>query len=156
MTGVSATAVTEGPRDAVFAWWTDYHPDDHKGRLFRSYGDVERRVVWTEPGKGVEYRDEGKVLRLPFEARTVAEITPPERIKGRTESMRGTLHTDYWFEALPGGGTRITARAEYEPPKVVQKFAPLTDTMIHAALAYDLRAHVKEFDDWWKREGGGA
>lgn len=143
---VSTTAVTTGDRDSLFAWWTDYAEEDHATRAFARYGHVTRRVVWLEPGKGVEYEDEGKVIGLPVTFRTTAEFTPPERVKARTSCQYGVLDTDYWFEALPGGGTRVTARAHYTEPRVVRKVAPLTNTALQGALAYDLRTHLKEFE----------
>ena len=144
---VSTTVVTTADRDALYAWWTDYEEHDHRGRAFLRYGDVRRRVVWHEPGKGIEYVDEGKVIGIPMTFRTVASLTPSERVHARTESSRGTLETDYWFEALPGGGTRLTARATYHESPRARLVAPLTSTALQGALAYDTRSHVAEFEE---------
>ena len=142
----TTSLVTPADRDAIYAWWTDYAEHDHRHRAFARYGDVARRVVWREPAKGVEYVDEGRIIGIPVTLRTTATLAPPERVHARTDSRWGVLETDYWFEALGGGGTRITARAQWQEHPAVRFAAPLTQTVLHGALAYDLRTHVKEFE----------
>lgn len=142
----SAQVVTAGDRDALFAWWTDYADEDHAHVAFTRYARVKRRVIWREPGKGAEYVDEGRALGFDLKARTIVELVGRDRVSARSESNLGSLDSEYWFETLTGGGTRVTARATYHEPLKARLLAPITDPVLSTLIGYDLRAHVREFE----------
>lgn len=142
----NAQVVTAADRDTLFAWWTDFTEDDHAHVAFTRYGRVRRRVIWREPGKGAEYLDEGRALGFEVKARTIVELVGRDRVSARSESNLGSLDSEYWFEALTGGGTRVTARATYHEPPKARILAPITDAVLSTLIGYDLRAHVREFE----------
>lgn len=142
----TAVVVTPAERDALFEWWTQYGESDHAHASFTRYASMKRRVLWREPGKGIEYVDEGRALGFELKARTLAEFHAPERVSAKSESNLGGLDSEYWFERLPAGGTRLTATATYHgaPGGVLARIA--SDSLLSTLLGYDLRAHVREYE----------
>lgn len=152
----TASALSTAPREVLYEWWTDYSDRDHPDAHFPKT-EIERRIVWREPGKGCELVDEGRVMGLPLHSRSIIELTPPERVHARADTNRGKLEVDYWFEGLPGGGTRLTARALLLEPRAESRaaqalamgrriVAPITASALHGLLVFDLRAHLAEFE----------
>lgn len=125
------------PRDAVYAWWTDFLPDDHPGPP--SPATSAREIV----------KRDGNQLWLRERARRPAPVTLEEHVvldppKGYAVEARypaAVVRYEYRFEPS-AEGTRIRPTAEVMPRHVGRVLVPLFAARIRRYAERDTDYHL--------------
>ncbi len=127
------------PRDAVYAWWTDFREDDHRSR--DSPASSRREIL----------RRDGDELWLRERARRPAPVTVLEHVT--LEPPRGyavdarypgvDARYEYRFEAA-GETTRIRLTADLAPHHVARLLAFLFRGSIERYAERDTDFHIRQ------------
>ena len=126
------------PRDAVYAWWTDFREDDHPGRP--SPATSSREIL----------RREGDELWLRDRAARPAPVTleehvilhPPEGYSVEARYPGADVRYAYRFEPVPDG-TRITLEAVLRPRHVGRLLLPLVRGRVQRYAERDTDYHLR-------------
>jgi hypothetical protein len=108
------------PRDAVYAWWTDFRPDDHPGRPSPA---TSSREILRREGSEIWLRD--RAIRPG--PTTVAEhviLDPPNGYVVEARYPGADVRYEYRFERA-GETTRIRVDAVIRPRHVGHLLLPL-------------------------------
>jgi hypothetical protein len=139
---VRVERVVPFPRDAVYAWWTDFRPDDHPGRP--SPATSAREVL----------RREGNEIWLRDHARRPAPVTVEERVvldppNGYAVTARYPAvdaHYEYRFEAT-GTGTRVLLLAHLRPHHVMRLLLRVFQGRVQRYAERDTDDHLRRMSE---------
>lgn len=127
------------PRDAVYAWWTDFREDDH---LARGSPAESRRLVLRHDGREVWLRDRAThPARITVDAYVV--LDPPHGYRVQARYPLADAEYTYRFEAVPKG-TRVLLRGTVFPRHIGRILVPLTAPWWRRYAARDLDFHLRE------------
>ncbi len=126
-------------RDDVYAWWTDFTEDDHRGERSPSRA---RRVVLRREGEEIWIRDH---------ATRPAPVTIEEHVllhprSGYVVSARypaANVRYEYRFEPIREG-TRILLTAEIRPRHIGRALLPLFRGRVVRYAERDTDFHVRQ------------
>ncbi len=126
------------PRDAVYAWWTDFREDDHRSR--RSPASSRRELL----------RQEGNEVWLRDHARRPAPVTLAEHVvldppNGYAVDARypgADVRYEYRFEPI-AEGSHISLVAEVRPRHLGRILLPLFRGRIERYAARDTDFHLR-------------
>jgi Polyketide cyclase / dehydrase and lipid transport len=130
------------PREAVFAWWTDFREDDHlhAGSPARSVRSVVRRS-----GNEVWLRDEAtRPVRLRVEEHVT--LDPPLGYGVEARYPGADVRYAYRFETVDDG-TRISFETSLRPLGLGWILVPLTAWWWRRYAARDLDYHLARMAD---------
>jgi hypothetical protein len=135
------------PRDAVYAWWTDFRKDDHPGRP--SPATSSRQILRRE-GHEVWLRDQAsRPALVTLEEHVI--LDPPDGYAVEARYPGADARYEYRFEPV-AEGTRIRLEAAIQPRHLGHILLPLfrgwaqryaeRDTDFHLQrMKEDLAAH---------------
>lgn len=132
--------------DEVYAWMTDYGPDDHASEAYRR-------------GAGVKEGDRRKAVRKVL-ARRADEVeledtwghdTFRTRVALDRAARAVTIHGDWGYRATwravpERGGTRVVAEGAMEPRGLFALLLPLVAKKLQKQTADDFRGHVADLE----------
>ena len=98
------------PRDAVYAWWTDFREDDHIGR---SSPATSRREILKRDGHEIRLRDHAR-RPAPVTIEERVTLHPPNGYAVAARYRGAAVHYEYRFES-GADGTRILLVADVRP-----------------------------------------
>jgi hypothetical protein len=141
----SFEAHVPAPPDAVFAWMSDYAPDDHANERFQRGAGVKaddrthnHRVVARKDARHLVVRDEWGRRRFELQV----ELAPEAR-EIRLAGQMG--YRGVWRAAPDGaGGTRVTSEGALEPRGALRLFAPLFAGAFVRQMKQDFDGHVAD------------
>ena len=138
------------PRDAVFAWWTDFREDDH--RHPGSPADSTRTIL-GRTGNEVWLRDRAtRPMRVTIEERVF--LNPPLGYAVDARYPAADVRYTYRFDA-EGDGTRVTLDVDVRPRHVGWILIPLATPWWRRYTERDLDFHLREMERDL-RDGGNA
>ncbi len=108
------------PREAVYAWWTDFRPDDHEGRP--SPAAAVREILRRENHE-IWLRDHAS-RPAPVTVEEHVVLDPPNGYAVEARYPGADVHYAYRFEPT-GEGTRIRVEAVVRPRHVGHLLLPL-------------------------------
>ena len=132
---------TRFPRDAVYAWWTDFAGDDHlrPGSPAKSVREIVRR-----DGNELWIRDRAS-RPLPMSIEEHVTLHPPNGYDVRARYPGADVAYGYRFE--PGGrGTAVTLEVDVQPRGLGHVLVPLTTWWWRRYAARDLDFHLEEMN----------
>lgn len=157
MTTYEHTLRVRVPRDAAFAWWTDYREDDHAGPRWEGFGEGTRTVV--------EKDDEHALLHDTFQGHAIeteVAFDPPDRVALEGEALGTRFSAEIVFEEArteddPDGPlTVIHARGEVAPEGLLARLSsPLWMGRVVDTIKRDLDIHGEEMEEALGGAGGG-
>ncbi len=108
------------PRDAVYAWWTDFRPDDHPGRPSPA---TASREILRRQGTEVWLRDRAS-RPVPVTVHEHVVLDPPNGYAVEARYPGAEVRYAYRFEPT-AEGTRIHLEAVVRPRHVGHLLLPL-------------------------------
>ncbi len=126
------------PRDAVYAWWTDFRPDDHPGRP--SPATSSREIVRRE-GHEVWLRDRA-ARPAPVTLEEHVVLDPPNGYTVEARYPGADAHYEYRFEPTPEG-TRILLEAVVRPRHLGRVLLPLFRGRVRRYAERDTDYHLR-------------
>ncbi len=109
------------PRDAVYAWWTDFREDDH--RHSGSPSAATREVI-RRRGNEVWLRDRAsRPVRMTIEERVI--LDPPDGYSVDGRYPGATVRYAYRFEPT-AEGTKLSLVADVRPRHIGWILVPIT------------------------------
>jgi hypothetical protein len=127
------------PREAVYAWWTDFREDDHRGPDAPA---TSTRLVLPREGRDVWLRDVAtRPARVTVDAHVV--LDPPHGYRVRARYPLADADYAYRFEPVPEG-TRILLTGTILPRHVGRILVPLSAPWWRGYAARDLDFHLRE------------
>lgn len=144
------TDVVDGPPEAVWAWMTEFSPDDHASEAFRRGAGVEK----TRASSRTILSREGNVLRIEDRdgaSKYVQTVTlHPER---RAVHIAGQMDYDATWTATPEiSGTRLTVEGQMGKG-LVGSLMRLFQTRMRKSMERDFRGHVEDLRETLKSRG---
>lgn len=119
------------PRDDVYAWWTDFRPDDHSTRASPAHS---HREILRTTGNDIWMRDRAtKPVHVTIEEHVT--LDPPLGYRVEARYPAADVRYAYRFDPM-GIGTRIFLDAEIRPRHVGHLVYPL---LRRAAIRYTER-----------------
>ncbi len=125
------------PRDAVYAWWTDFQEDDHRSRHSPA---SSRREILRRDGNEVWLRD---LARRPAPV-TLDEhvvLDPPNGYAVEARYLGADVRYEYRFEPS-ANGTRISLVADVQPRHVGRVLLPLFRPRVQRYAERDTDFHL--------------
>lgn len=130
------------PRDAVYAWWTDFREDDHRSRP--SPASSARRIL-RQTEREVWLRD--RALRpVPVTIDEHVILDPPTGYRVEARYPGADVRYEYRFEAAPGG-TTIRLTAEIRPHHLGRALLPLFRGWVQRYAERDTAYHVRRMTE---------
>lgn len=129
------------PQDAVYAWWTDFRPDDHErsGSPARSVREILR-----DQGDEVWLRDRAvRPIRVTIEEHVIRR--PPDGYSVEARYPGADVAYSYRFEPVDRG-TKIVLEASVRPRGLGQVLVPLTAWWWRRYAVRDLDFHLREME----------
>ncbi len=126
------------PRDAVYAWWTDFREDDHRSR--RSPASSRREIVRRD-GNEVWLRDHAR-RPAPVTIEEHVILDPPNGYAVEAHYPGADVRYEYRFE-LSTEGSRISLLAEVRPRHLGRILLPLFRGRIERYAARDTDVHLR-------------
>ncbi len=138
------------PRDAVYAWWTDFHEDDHRSR--RAPASSRREIL----------RREGDELWLRDRSTRPAPVTLEEHVvlhptNGYTVTARypgADVRYTYRFEPVTAG-THVFLEADIRPRHVGHLVLPLLRGWARRYAERDTDFHLRRMTEDLTTAGSG-
>jgi hypothetical protein len=127
------------PRDAVFAWWTDFQEDDH-----RDPGSPARstRIILRRSGNEIWLRDRA-TRPVPVTIDEHVTLDPPSGYTVEARYPGADVWYAYRFDPQEGG-TRVTLEADVQPRGLGRILVPLTAAWSRRYAARDLDYHLEQ------------
>ncbi len=126
------------PRDAVYAWWTDFREDDHGSR--ESPASSHRTVLRRE-GNDVWLRDRA-TRPAPVTIREHAVLDPPTGYTVWARYPGAEARYEYRFDPVPEG-TRVVLEAQVHPRHLGRILLPLVRRWVGRYAERDTDFHVR-------------
>ncbi len=126
------------PRDAVYAWWTDFREDDHRGR--HSPASSHRELLRRE-GHEVWLRDRAR-RPAPVTLEEHVVLDPPNGDRMEARYPGADVRYEYRFEPS-AEGSRISLIAEARPRHLARILLPLFRGRIERYAARDTDFHLR-------------
>ena len=139
---VRVERVVPFPRDAVYAWWTDFREDDHQSR--QSPASSHREILRRSDNE-VWLRDRA---RRPAPATVVEHVIlePPDGYRVDARYPAVDVRYEYRFDATPDG-TSIHLRADLTPHHIARLLARLFEGSIRDYAERDTDFHIRKMTD---------
>jgi hypothetical protein len=127
------------PRDAVFAWWTDFQVDDH-----RDPGSPARstRIILRRSGNEIWLRDRA-TRPAPVTIDEHVTLDPPSGYTVEARYPGADVWYAYRFDPQERG-TRVTLEADVQPRGLGRILVPLTAAWSRRYAARDLDYHLEQ------------
>lgn len=137
------------PREAVYAWWTDFRPDDHPDR---SSPATSAREILRRDGNEVWLRDHAsRPARVVLEEHVV--LDPPNGYAVEARYPGADVRYAYRFDPVPGG-TAIRLEARVQPRHVGHLLLPFFRGWAQRYSERDTDYHLRRMSlDLAAREG---
>ncbi len=126
------------PRDAVYAWWTDFRPDDHRGRPSPA---TSSREILRQEGNEVWMRDHA-ARPAPVTLEEHVTLRPPEGYSVEARYPGADARYEYRFEPA-AEGTRILLEAVVRPRHVGRLLLPLFRGRVQRYAERDTDYHLR-------------
>jgi len=127
------------PRDDVYAWWTDFREDDHRGHDSPA---ASRRTILRRERNEVWLRDRAtRPAPATIDERVI--LDPPNGYAVRARYPGAEARYKYRFEPVPEG-TRIVLRAEIHPGHLGRVLLPLARRSVQRYAERDTDFHLRE------------
>ncbi len=130
------------PRDAVYAWWTDFREDDHRSRDSPANS---RRAILRREGNEVWLRDRA-TRPVPVTIEEHVVLHPPDGYAVRARYPGAEARYEYRFEPMPDG-TRITLEAEVQPRHIGRFLLPLARRSVQRYAERDTDFHLRKMTE---------
>ncbi len=129
---------TPFPRDAVFAWWTDFREDDHQ---HPGSPAASTRTVLRRTGNETWLQDRAtRPLRVTIEEHVI--VDPPLGYAVEARYPAADVRYTYRFD-VEGDGTRVTLDVDVRPRHVGWILIPLTTPWWRRYSERDLDFHLE-------------
>lgn len=128
------------PRDEVYAWWTDFKPDDHAGErtLHGTRTDLRREGdAWT-------WTDLFVTMGLRTRWRWRVALHPPQWEELHGETKLGRLDGIITFQEV-AGGTRVEEVGTFSPTGLGKVLARVLRRPLVRLLSEDFKEHWEDF-----------
>lgn len=125
------------PRDAVYAWWTDFRPDDHPGRPSPA---TSSREILRREGNEIWLRDRGR-RPAPATLEEYVVLDPPNGYAVETRYPGADARYEYRFEPVPEG-TRIVLEAVLLPRHIGRILLPIFRGRVRRYAGRDTDYHL--------------
>ncbi len=145
---VRVERVVPFPRDAVYAWWTDFREDDHRDRQSPA---SSRRTVLLRNGDEVWLRDHA-TRPAPVTLEEQVALHPPSGYAVRTRYPGAEVRYEYRFDPV-SEGTRVALRAEVVPRHLGRILLPLARTRVIRYAERDTDFHLRRMAEDFMAEG---
>ncbi len=126
-------------RDAVYAWWTDFRPDDHPGKPSPA---TSSREILRREGNEVWMRDRA-ARPAPATVEEHVVLDPPNGYTVDARYPGADARYEYRFEPV-AGGTRIVLEAVVQPRHVGRLLLPLFRGRVQRYAERDTDYHVRK------------
>ena len=135
---VRVERVVPFPRDAVYAWWTDFREDDHPGSA--SPATSTREIVRRE-GREIWIRDRA---RRPAPVTILEHVTldPPGGYRVEAHYPAVDVRYEYRFDAV-AGGTAVRLTADLIPHHIGRLLSRLFGRRIRRYAERDTDFHLR-------------
>lgn len=130
------------PRDAVYAWWTDFREDDHGSRGSPA---ASRRTILRRHGNELWLRDRATRPWL-VTVREHVVLDPPNGYSVEARYPGADVRYEYRFEAT-AKGTRILLSANLAPRHVGRLLAQMFAGRIRQYAERDTDFHLRVMTD---------
>ena len=131
--------VVRFPRDAVYAWWTDFREDDHRGPDSVARSD---RIILRREGNEIWLRDRAtRPARVTIDEHVT--LDPPNGYAVATRYPGAEVRYEYRFEPVDAG-TRIVLEVRVHPRHVGRILVPLTRPWWRRYAERDTDSHLRE------------
>ena len=127
------------PPDVVYAWWTDFREDDHRGDGAPSRA---RRTILRRDGEQVWLLDQA-TRPAPFTIDEHVLLQPRSGYQVSARYPAANVRYEYRFEPVRGG-TRIELRAEIDPRHIGRFLLPLFRRRVIRYAERDTDFHVRK------------
>ncbi len=129
---------TPFPRDAVFAWWTDFRQDDHQ---HPGSPAASTRTVLRRTGNEIWLQDRAtRPMRVTIEEHVI--LNPPLGYAVEARYPAADVRYTYRFDA-EGDGTRVTLDVDLRPRHVGWILIPLATPWWKRYTQRDLDFHLE-------------
>ncbi len=133
---------TPFPRDAVFAWWTDFREDDHR---HPDSPAASTRTVLRRTGNEIWLQDHAtRPMRVTIEEHVI--LDPPLGYAVEARYPAADVGYTYRFDA-EGDGTWVTLDVDVRPRHVGWILIPLTAAWWRRYTERDLDFHLAQMAD---------
>ncbi len=126
------------PRDAVYAWWTDFRPDDHPGRPSPA---TSSREILRQEGNEIWMRDHA-ARPAPVTLEEHVILRPPRGYSVETRYPGADARYEYRFEPA-AEGTRIMLEAVVRPRHLGRLLLPLLRGRVQRYAERDTDYHLR-------------
>ena len=126
------------PRDAVYAWWTDFREDDHQDRGSPA---ASRRAIVRREGNVVWLQDRA-TRPAPVTIEEHVVLDPPNGYGVRARYPGADARYDYRFDSVPEG-TRVVLRAEVHGRYLGRILIFLMTARVHRYAERDTDFHLR-------------
>ena len=130
------------PRDVVYAWWTDFRPDDHPGRPSPA---TSSREILRREGNEVWLRDRA-ARPAPVTLEEHVILHPPEGYTVDARYPGADVRYEYRFEPA-AEGTRIRLEAVVHPRHVGRILLPLFRGRVQRYAERDTDYHLRRMTE---------
>lgn len=130
------------PRDAVYAWWTDFREDDHRSRHAPA---SSRREILRREGNELWLRDRAR-RPAPVTLEEYVALDPPN---GYTVTVRypgADVRYAYRFETA-AEGTRVSLEADIRPRHVGHLLLPFFRGFAQRYAERDTNFHLRRMGE---------
>ncbi len=140
------------PRDAVYAWWTDFRENDHDSR---SSPAISRRTILRREGNEVWLRDRA-TRPAPVTVEEHVVLDTPNRYAVTARYPGAEVAYTYRFENM-AGGTRLSLVVQIWPRHVGRILLPLFAGWANRYAARDTDFHLQRMaEDLSPRASSGG
>ena len=126
------------PRDAVYAWWTDFREDDHRSQQSPA---SSRREILRREGNEVWLRDHG-LRPAPVTLDEHVMLDPPNGYAVEARYPGADVRYEYWFDPS-ANGTRISLVADIRPRHLGRVVLPLFRSRVQRYAERDTDYHLR-------------
>ena len=135
---VHVERTTPFPRDAVFAWWTDFRTDDHQ---HPGSPATSTRTILRRTGNEIWLQDRAtRPIRVTIDEHVI--LDPPNGYAVEARYPAADVRYTYRFDA-EGAGTRVTLDADVRPRHIGRILIPLTAAWWRRYTERDLDFHLE-------------
>jgi hypothetical protein len=130
------------PRDAVYAWWTDFREDDHLGH---SSPATSAREILRREGNEIWLRDRAR-RPAPVTVEEHVVLDPPNGYVVTARYPGADAQYGYRFEEA-SGGTRILLTVNVRPRHVGRILLPLFSGWARRYAERDTDDHLRQMSE---------
>jgi hypothetical protein len=128
---------TPFPRDAVFAWWTDFREDDHR---HAGSPAASTRTILRQTGNEIWLQDRAtRPMRFTIEEHVI--LDPPLGYAVEARYPVADVRYTYRFDA-EGDGTHVTLEVDVRPRHIGRIIIPLATAWWQNYAERDLDYHL--------------